>query len=200
MKVKLRRSICILLALMMAFTIMFPAAIYADDESFEEFITEEEFFPLEEDLWIEEYYDDSEVVDESEFYEEEAGTGDEVYEEFYEEEFTASEEEFGGYSDDSDFEERNEFALSDDETFSAGLYISEHPASVTKAVDENAEFTVVAEGATSYQWYLSQDNGTTWTKMNATRYTGTKTATVTVKATAAQSATAPLPLIPTRRL
>ena len=186
MKVKLRRSICILLALMMAFTIMFPAAIYADDESFEEFITEEEFFPLEEDLWIEEYYDDSEVVDESEFYEEEAGTGDEVYEEFYEEEFTASEEEFGGYSDDSDFEERNEFALSDDETFSAGLYISEHPASVTKAVDENAEFTVVAEGATSYQWYLSQDNGTTWTKMNATRYTGTKTATVTVKATEAR--------------
>ena len=57
---------------------------------------------------------------------------------------------------------------------------------MTKAVDENAEFTVVAEGATSYQWYLSQDNGTTWSKMNATRYTGTTTATVTVKATEAR--------------
>ena len=45
--------------------------------------------------------------------------------------------------------------------------ITAQPSNVTVAEGNTATFKVSATGATSYQWYYSKDNGTTWTAVSA---------------------------------
>ena len=61
--------------------------------------------------------------------------------------------------------------------------ISSHPKTVTVELDTTVKFTVQATGAESYQWQYRTGAGATW--YNSTM-SGCKTATMTVKATAAR--------------
>ncbi|MHC1708242.1 MAG: cohesin domain-containing protein [Bacteroidales bacterium] len=59
--------------------------------------------------------------------------------------------------------------------------ISGQPADVAMDEGTGTSFHVVAENATSYQWQLSTDNGTTWNDLiDGTDYTGVNTADLTV--------------------
>ena len=48
--------------------------------------------------------------------------------------------------------------------------ITSQPASQTKTSGSTVTFKVVAEGATTYQWQVSRDNGATWEDCTATGY------------------------------
>ncbi|MBR5343541.1 MAG: leucine-rich repeat protein [Oscillospiraceae bacterium] len=62
--------------------------------------------------------------------------------------------------------------------------ITAQPKSVTAATDSTAKFTVKASGAASYQWYYRKSSSGSWAK---TTLSGNKTATLSVKATAARN-------------
>ena len=47
----------------------------------------------------------------------------------------------------------------------SGVTITSQPADVTVAAGQTATFSVTADGATGYQWYVSKDGGETWTKV-----------------------------------
>ena len=68
-------------------------------------------------------------------------------------------------------------------TVSAKPVITTQPKSQTAAPDTTVKFTVKADGATTYQWYYRTSSSGTWAKSTLT---GAKTATLTVKATAAR--------------
>ncbi|MBR4743168.1 MAG: CotH kinase family protein, partial [Oscillospiraceae bacterium] len=55
-------------------------------------------------------------------------------------------------------------------TLSEGLTITTQPTPKTVAVGTSVSFKVVATGATSYQWQLSSDGGTTWKNCSSTGY------------------------------
>ncbi|MBQ2062662.1 MAG: immunoglobulin domain-containing protein, partial [Oscillospiraceae bacterium] len=69
-------------------------------------------------------------------------------------------------------------------TVSAKPVITTQPRSQTASAGATVKFTVKATGATAYQWYYRTSSTGTWAKSTLT---GAKTATLTVKATAARN-------------
>ncbi|MBE0663450.1 MAG: hypothetical protein IH597_13400 [Bacteroidales bacterium] len=59
--------------------------------------------------------------------------------------------------------------------------INSHPSNLTIYSGSDANFTVVASGAEQYQWYESQDNGTSWDILqNQGLYSGVETPALTL--------------------
>lgn len=65
--------------------------------------------------------------------------------------------------------------------FAADTVITSQPVDVTAPCASTAEFSVVAEGATAYQWqYLKNTEDAEWTNCPASSFGGVKTATLSV--------------------
>jgi hypothetical protein len=145
------------LSLMLLFSVVFPAGVFADDE---EFLDEETFAS-----WEEEVVEDEGLIVEEEDASYEAPAAEE-------EELVVEESE-----DDTAISESEEEA--EEEIMSrTALAITSHPKSVTVPAGSTAEFSVTATGTgLTYQWQYSK-NGTTWTK--TTSLTGYNTATLSV--------------------
>ena len=62
-----------------------------------------------------------------------------------------------------------------------GLTITGQPANASTCAGGNTSFTVVAPGATTYQWRVSDNNGLTWTDLtNSMPYSGVNTNTLNI--------------------
>ena len=155
---KTKRVLCLLLVMLMAFTIVFPASIYADDEIFEEIVYDEYVEPTF-DEWI--IYDTEEqLAEETEFY-------DEIYNEetFAPEDTYFEEEEYAVYDNDPSFEDElaaENFMLEDAAVFETGSspVITEEPEDAYGLVGQTVSFTVAAEGEElSYQWMVNSGSG-----------------------------------------
>ena len=178
---KVKKVLCLILAMMMVFTLALPATIYAHEFEFNEYeYYDQDAFYLEEEQNTDDflYYDEgyAEVEWEEDF-------SDEIYD--YDEEFVSYEESF--------FDDNDEF-IDEDEEFIESL--DEEPVTETNGADEqfftleisdtaafetdgaasitgnpeNAEprigtmvsFTVAADNAKAYQWQYSTDGGQTY--------------------------------------
>ena len=193
---KLRKTLCFLLAMIMAFAIAFPGSIFA-----EEYFPEEELVFEEEnsfsDNWIEEELIDeltsSDIVDdyyedwiEDEFVDYDQPSLNEEVELVEEDEVLLeepTEEADNEVPDTEDTEVIGELVLVDNETFEAGsgITITKQPEDASAALGQYATVTVEAEGENlSYQWYYKTANGTAFKASSA------KTNTYSVKMGATQ--------------
>ena len=166
---KLRKTLCFLLAMIMAFAIAFPGSIFA-----EEYFPEEELVFEEEssfsDNWIEEELIDeltsSDIVDdyyedwiEDEFVDYDQPSLNEEVELVEEDEVLLeepTEEDDNEVPDTEDTEVIGELVLVDNETFEAAssINITKQPKDVTAKLGEYATVSVTAEGDDlTYQWY-----------------------------------------------
>ena len=166
---KLRKTLCFLLAMIMAFAIAFPGSIFA-----EEYFPEEELVFEEEnsfsDNWIEEELIDeltsSDIVDdyyedwiEDEFVDYDQPSLNEEVELVEEDEVLLeepTEEADNEVPDTEDTEVIGELVLVDNETFEAGsgITITKQPEDASAALGQYATVTVEAEGENlSYQWW-----------------------------------------------
>ena len=171
---KLRKTLCFLLAMIMAFAIAFPGSIFA-----EEYFPEEELVFEEEnsfsDNWIEEELIDeltsSDIVDdyyedwiEDEFVDYDQPSLNEEVELVEEDEVLLeepTEEADNEVPDTEDTEVIGELVLVDNETFEAAssINITKQPKDVTAKLGEYATVSVTAEGSNlTYQWYYKTVN------------------------------------------
>jgi hypothetical protein len=154
---KKQRILCLILSLMMLFTIVLPIGSFAD-----EFDAQDE-------------YVDDQVVEEADAYDENAysdnaDSGDADTEDVIIEEDTRDvivEEDTG---DNGNAAEAAGFAEEENTEMVAAStpVIKTEPKDVTVEVGETATFTVVAEGdGLSYQWYVLKPGATTWQAISA---------------------------------
>ena len=73
------------------------------------------------------------------------------------------------------------FTLKIDAAATPAPVITKHPDNLSEAAGGTATFSITATGATSYQWEISSDNGTTWSGgPDGGRFSGMRTATLTI--------------------
>ena len=184
----IKKYMCLIMAMLMAFSVCFPTAVFAEDweemiveEAFDEyydqnndFFVEDEYIPVDE--WVEPFV-------EEQYYE--APVEDEV---LVEDAIVADEIVADEPNDESDEAAEaidvSELSLSDNDTFDAAyLHITEQPKDASGAVGKTVTFTVVAENATAYQWYVAAGGSDVWTEAKAKYYGGTTTDTISVPVT-----------------
>ena len=192
-KVKTKKTLCVLLAMIMLLSALLPTMAFADEEYelvelFEEYDYEE---PANDFIYEEIIIDDQNYSNESEEILEESVEPDNVFvvepegssdaeiipdEEIIEEDNQASKESESQAGD-----------LSESEVYYTGAaVITSDPQDAAAAPNTYAEFSVVAENAESYQWYVSTDGGSTFKK--CTSYYGDSTkATLNVEAKEARN-------------
>jgi hypothetical protein len=172
----IKRTLCLLLALMMAFSVVFPSAIYADDEI---------------ELYEEEYVDYAEPIEEEMIIDEVIDEEEQIVEEAVVEEAIVEEDASLIDEDDSvtaEAEQQNEeqltvgeITLVEAETFGAAPTIVTQPQDTTAEIGQYATVTVEAQGSgtLTYQWYYKAASDTAFKASSA------KTNTYRIKMTAA---------------
>ena len=188
----LKKLLSMTLAMLMVFSLAFPIPVLAE-EYFEDFIVEENYEEPVDNFFIEDIPADEEIMEDQWW----DAYSDEIEDNFIEdgyqmeEEFITEENEISIEENDTfdNGEELHEFSVENSAVFEnvPPATIVEDPESVTAAPGTTASFTVVAENAESYQWWLSQDGGASWVKASSSRYGGVTTATMTVTAKEARN-------------
>ena len=162
----IKRTLCLLLELMMAFSVVFPSAIFADDEIE---LYEEEYVdyaePVEEEMIIDEVIlDEEEQIVEEEIVEDVI-----VEEEISEDDASLIDVDDSVMAEDEQQNEEQpaatEITLAEAETFGAAPVIVTQPKDVTVGLGETASVTVEAQGENlSYTWYFKNKGASSFRK------------------------------------
>ena len=189
---KARRIICLILSVLMAFSIVFPTAVFADDELFIEetveeyyddntWINEEELIEPEEYYFAENYNDNAQTEDF--FFEEdnydyiqpEEYVFNEDVEDIPDEVFLEESSETAGEIEGTEIEipydnTQDLLNLSDNETFdSASLHIVSQPRDTYSKAGVALTTSIEAEGeGLTYTWYYKRTTDTNFRKSNKT--------------------------------
>ena len=193
----LKRYLCMLLSVLILFSVAFQATVFADEFDInEEIFFEENYFEpanddpgyVEENFFEDEYIFLDEPTEEwfNEYSEEEPLFTDELIEE-WPQEFIIEEDTSAEIIAEEPYGEEKivEFEIADNETFeSAGtMNITVQPDDCEAAVGSNATFTVEATGVASYQWQYWTPNSNKWSNNSGD---AAKTASFSIEATNAR--------------
>ena len=189
---KARRIICLILSVLMALSIVFPTAVFADDELFIEepveeyyddntWINEEELIEPEEYYFAENYNDNTQTEDfffeedKYDYIQPEEYVFNEDVEDIPDEVFLEESSETAGEIEGTEIEipydnTQDLLNLSDNETFdSASLHIVSQPRDTYSKAGVALTTSIEAEGeGLTYTWYYKRTTDTNFRKSNKT--------------------------------
>ena len=166
---KTNRILCLLLTVVMLFTVVFQTGVFAEEPLLEEEYTQEDNEWPEAAALVDEYLDEEEDN-------ENPAQVNEDEEELINEEDDRSEEMSDKEQEKDPAGEtlQNEPSLTASETVAfeigAPATITKQPENATGSIGDTVTFAVEAENATTYVWQYSKDNGATWTSWTSEQY------------------------------
>ena len=166
---KTNRILCLLLTVVMLFTVVFQTGVFAEEPLLEEEYTQED------NEWPEAAAPVDEYLDEEEDNENPAQVNEDE-EELINEEDDRSEEMSDKERENDPAGEtlQNESSLTASETVAfeigAPATITKQPENATGSIGDTVTFAVEAENATAYVWQYSKDKGATWTSWTSEQY------------------------------
>ena len=172
---KTNRILCLLLTVVMLFTVVFQTGVFAEEPLLEDEYTQEDNEWPEAAAPVDEYLDEEEE-DEEEDNNENPAQVNEDEEELINEEDDRSEEMSDKERENDPAGEtlQNESSLTASETVAfeigAPATITKQPENATGSIGDTVTFAVEAENATAYVWQYSKDKGATWTSWTSEQY------------------------------
>ena len=166
---KTNRILCLLLTVVMLFTVVFQTGVFAEEPLLEEEYTQEDNEWPEAAALVDEYLDEEEDN-------ENPAQVNEDGEELINEEDDRSEEMSDKEQENDPAGEtlQNESSLTASETVAfeigAPATITKQPENATGSIGDTVTFAVEAENATAYVWQYSKDKGATWTSWTSEQY------------------------------
>ena len=166
---KTNRILCLLLTVVMLFTVVFQTGVFAEEPLLEEEYTQEDNEWPEAAALVDEYLDEEEDN-------ENPAQVNEDEEELINEEDDRSEEMSDKEQENDPAGEtlQNEPSLTASETVAfeigAPATITKQPENATGSIGDTVTFAVEAENATAYVWQYSKDKGATWTSWTSEQY------------------------------
>ena len=175
---KMNKTLCLLMAIMMLLTVCFPVAVFADDEA--ELVDEEVAIEV-----ADEAIPDEIIADEDTYVEEDV-LEEPVEDSQLETEVLDEAPEAEEAEEENTIDTAVEAVGEDNEFDAAYIKITEQPKDASGAVGAKVTFTVTAKNVVSYQWQVSTNNGASWINAGTKYYNGVTTKTITVPVKAAR--------------
>ena len=175
---KMNKTLCLLMAIMMLLTVCFPVAVFADDEA--ELVDEEVAIEV-----ADEAIPDEIIADEDTYVEEDV-LEEPVEDSQLETEVLDEAPEVEEAEEENTIDTAVEAVGEDNEFDAAYIKITEQPKDASGAVGAKVTFTVTAKNVVSYQWQVSTNNGASWINAGTKYYNGVTTKTITVPVKAAR--------------